>query len=304
MITMANTQANAVAAAINKERHRMGSPAVGMVLTLLIITDELHQADALAAAGQAAREHPMRIIALIARPGRGESHLDAQIHVGGDDGPGEIIVCRLHGELSEHAGSVAIPLLLPDTPVVAWWPDKGPDNPALDPIGRHAQRRITDTNETAHYLQELHMRLANYAPGDTDLAWTRTTPWRSLLAAALDQPVGDVTSACVVVESHNPSGVLLAGWLRARLDVDVSLSHGPHPGINSVVLNTTQGEVSITRQDGAVAQLDIPELPSATVSLARRTLAQLITEELRRLDADEIYYQALQGVDDVMNPAD
>jgi len=25
---------------------------------------------------------------------------------------------------------------------------------------------------------------ANYVPGDTDLAWTRLTPWRALLAAA------------------------------------------------------------------------------------------------------------------------
>lgn len=296
MITLTNTSANAVAAAIHAERHRMGSPAVGMVLTLLVITDELHQADALQAAGIAAREHPMRIIGLIERPGRGEPHLDAQIHVGGDDGPGEIIACRLHGELSKHAGSVAIPLLLPDTPVVAWWPDNGPDNPARDSIGRHAQRRITDTAETPHYLAELKLRLENYTPGDTDLAWTRTTPWRSMLAAALDQPVGHISSGTVVVETHNPSGVLLAGWLGQRLGVPISVTHSASPGINSVKLTTTLGDVILSRPNGSVATLEIPGMPPATVALPRRPLSDLIAEELRRLDADEIYAQALRGV--------
>ena len=217
MINLDNTQANAVAAAINQERRQRGTPAVSMVLTLLVVTDENNQAEALAAAELAAREHPMRIIGLIQRPGRKTAQLDAQIQVGGVDGPGELIACRLHGELAKHAGSVAIPLLLPDTPVVAWWPHGGPDDLAEDPIGRHAQRRITDTGASAHYLEDLTTALENYAPGDTDLAWTRTTPWRSMLAAALDQPVGKVTSAHVHVQTRNPSGYLLAGWLQQRL---------------------------------------------------------------------------------------
>ncbi len=302
MITLTNTQANEVAASINEERRRMGSPAVGMVLTLLVITDELNQADALAAASQAAREHPMRVIGLIERPGREAARLDAQVMVGGDDGPGELIACRLHGELAKHAGSVAIPLLLSDTPVVAWWPSHGPRRPSSDHIGSHAQRRITDTFADARYLEELAARLENYAPGDTDLAWTRTTPWRSLLAAALDQPVGKVIEAHVQVQSRNPSGVLLAGWLQQRLHVPTRISHGKNPGINKVVLATTKGEVKISRPDGRVAQLEVPGMPPSTVSLPRRTLAELLAEELRRLDSDEIYLQALRGVQHILHP--
>ena len=302
MINLPNTQANAVAAAINQERRHMGSPAVGMVLTLLVITDELHQADALQAATQAAREHPMRIIGLIERPGRGEAHLDAQIYVGGDEGPGELIACRLHGELAKHAGSVAIPLLLPDTPVVAWWPTAGPDKPADDPIGKHAQRRITDTAESSKYLEELGVRLTHYVPGDTDLAWTRTTPWRSMLAAALDQPVGQITAAKVTVQARNPSGVLLAGWLHKRLNVPTSIAHSKEPGISKVVLTTSLGEVTLSRADGRVAQLEVPGTPASTVALSRRTLAELLAEELRRLDPDEIYAEALVGVDSVLHP--
>jgi len=302
MISLENTQANAVAAAINDERRRMGSPTVGMVLTLLILTDEMHQAEALAAASIAAREHPMRVIALIERPGRHTPHLDAQIQVGGDEGPGELIACRLYGELAKHAGSVAIPLLLPDTPVVAWWPGISPDSPSEDPIGMHAQRRITDTNTNSSYIQELGVRLANYRPGDTDLAWTRTTPWRSMLAAALDQPVGRVQEVSVHSEPRSASSLLLAGWLRKRLHVPTKIVHDKGPGITKVVLKTTQGEVSLSRPDGRVAQLSIPNAPESPVALPRRTMAELLAEELRRLDPDEIYHQALRGVDAVLHP--
>ena len=59
MINLENTSANAVATAISDERRRMGSSTVGMVLNLLILTDELNQADSLRAASGAAREHPM-----------------------------------------------------------------------------------------------------------------------------------------------------------------------------------------------------------------------------------------------------
>jgi glucose-6-phosphate dehydrogenase assembly protein OpcA len=266
-----------------------------MVLTLLVLSDEMQQAEALAAAADAAREHPMRIIGLIARPGRGPARLDAQIRVGGDEGAGEVIACRLNGELANHAGSVAIPLLLPDTPVVAWWPDAGPHQPAQDAIGRHAQRRITDVTHSSRYLAELDARLATYAPGDTDLAWTRTTPWRSLLAAAFDQPVGAPSSAAVQVEARNPSGVLLAGWLHQRLNIPVQVSHSRAPGISAVTIATDAGEISLTRPDGRVAKLTMPGLPTATVALPRRSLAELIAEELRRLDPDEVYAEALRG---------
>ena len=297
MITLENTQANEVAAAISEERRRSGTPTVGMVLTLLILTDELNQAEALNAATLAAREHPMRVIALIERPGRSAPHLDAQIFVGGDEGAGEIIACRLYGELAKHAGSVAIPLLLPDTPVVAWWPGQAPDNPAFDPIGMHAQRRITDANSSSNYMKELAIRLEHYEPGDTDLSWTRTTPWRSVLAAALDQPVGKVQEVNIYVEPRLASGPLLAGWLRKRLHVPTHIHHVKGPGITKVVLKTSKGEVVLRRPNGRVAELTMPGAPPANVALPRRTTAELLAEELRRLDPDEIYLQALRGVD-------
>ena len=297
MIRLEGTTGNAVAAAIAAERLRMGSPATGMVLTLLVMASEETQADAVLAASEAAREHPMRILVFIPRKGREAPQLDAEISVGGDQGPGELAVLRLRGALATHAGSVAIPLLLPDTPVVAWWPGHAPDEVGDDPIGRHAIRRITDARSSSKPLQALDIRREGYTPGDTDLSWTRLTPWRSMLAAALDQPTAHVVAIEVTCEARNPSGPLLASWLHLTLHAPVTMRTSRAPGISAVRLSTADGgEISLTRPDGKKATLSRTGVSSATVALARRPLSDLLSEELRRLDPDEVYGETLLGL--------
>jgi glucose-6-phosphate dehydrogenase assembly protein OpcA len=289
MIRLEDTSGSAVVAAIAAERHRQGSPTTGMVLTMLILSDEEMQSDATSAAVTAAREHPMRIVTLIPRPGRAAPTLDAEIAVGGDDGPGEVAVLRLRGELSHHANSVAVPLLLPDTPVVAFWPSNAPDIPADDPIGKHAQRRITDSATCEDPLAGLAERARGYRPGDTDLAWSRLTPWRSIIASAFDRPVKDVQRARIVAETGNPSAALLRVWLMQRLTIQVSIDWDSNPGISSVAFDTAHGELSITRTDRINAILKRPDSPDASIYLPRRDLATLLSEELKRLDPDDVY---------------
>lgn len=296
MIRLEDTSGGAVAAAIAAERHRMGSPATGMVLSLLILADEEAQADATAAAVGAARQHPMRIVTLIPRPGKLGTRLDAEISVGGDDGPGEVAVLRLRGLLAEHANSVAVPLLLSDTPVVAYWPNHPPAVPADHPIGRHAQRRITDCASGADVLHELRARSEGYRPGDTDLCWTRITPWRSVLASVLDQPAGKITQVSVSAEAHNPSAIMLALWLARCLKVPVEQSTSDGPGITEVRLETADGPIVVSRSDGVNAVLSRPGSPDSRVALPRRDLAELLAEELRRLDPDEIYGEIIARV--------
>lgn len=296
MIRLDDTSGGAVAAAIAAERHRMGSAATGMVLSLLILTDEEYQADATSAAVAAARQHPMRIVTLIPRPGKHEPRLDADIAVGGDDGPGEVAVLRLRGQLADHANSVAIPLLLTDTPVVAYWPAESPEIPSEDPIGRHAARRVTDSSYADDVERELLKRKAGYRPGDTDLAWTRLTPWRSVLASALDQPIGPVSEVSVSAEDDNASAILLATWLKKCLRAPVELLSSEGPGITEVRITTASGDVVVSRSDGITAVLSRPDIPDSRVALPRRDLAALLAEELRRLDPDEVYGEVIARV--------
>ena len=260
------------------------------------MSDEESQSDATSAAVTAARQHPMRIVTLIPRPESKTTRLDAEIMVGGDEGPGEVAVLRLRGALAEYANSVAVPLLLPDTPVVAFWPGAAPSVPSDDLIGRHAQRRITDAATAADPLAELQIRREGYIPGDTDLAWARLTPWRSVLASIFDQEVGPVSSIVVTGEDANPSVPLLAAWLGGALACPVEVRVDPGPGLTSVVLATADGPIAIERPDGRTATLRRPGVPDSTVSLPRRDLAALLSEELRRLDPDDCYASTLAAI--------
>lgn len=293
-IELTGTNAAKIASALLTERRLAGSPSMGMVLTFVVITDEGDHYDALKAARAVSREHPSRILGVIRRSARGAANLDAEVKIG-DGGAGEQVLLRMSGELANHPESVVLPLLLPDSPVVCWWPNKPPTDPKADPIGALAQRRITDTasierGRTTAMMTQAH----NYADGNTDLSWTRLTPWRALLAAALDQYPAKIKGGRVSAEKSNPSADLLVAWLTNRLKVPIDRSTSRGPGITGVSLMTGGGEIQISRPDGLLAQFTIPNAPDRPVALKRRALAELLAEELRRLDPDDIYEQTVR----------
>jgi glucose-6-phosphate dehydrogenase assembly protein OpcA len=295
-IDLTDTTTGAIDQALTEARHRLGGMTLGMVLTLIIVTDEAAQYDAIRAANQAAREHPCRVLAVIARRPKADSRLDAEIRVG-ESSPGETIVLRMYGPLGQHADSVVAPLLVPDVPVVTWWPDEAPEIPAKHPLGALAQRRVTDTAASEFPRAALTTLAGAYQPGDTDFGWTRATPWRSLLAATLDQPHPHITGGQVAAERDNPTADLIAAWLAERLLVPVSRTVSDGPGITEASFATTEGAIKITRADGRTATLSWPGRVDRMLALHRRDTAELLAEELRRLDPDEVYAETLRGVD-------
>jgi glucose-6-phosphate dehydrogenase assembly protein OpcA len=292
---LTDTTTSDIRAALTRLRDQSGGPATGMVLNLIIKTDESGQHDAVRAASQAGREHPCRVLAVISRESRAPSRLDAEIRTG-DGIPGQTVLLRLYGPMSDHADSVIMPLLVPDTPVVAWWHGLLPAVPSNQPLGMLAQRRVTDAARARAPAEALTALAAGYKPGDTDLSWTRATPWRSLLAATLDQLNREILAGVVTAEAQNPTADLLAAWLTNRLGVQFLRETSGGPGITEVRLTTEDGDVTIDRPDGRVATLSRPGQPDRHVALQRRDIADLLAEELRRLDPDEIYGEALAAV--------
>jgi glucose-6-phosphate dehydrogenase assembly protein OpcA len=296
IIDLPSTSTVAISKKLVALRQDTGAMALGRVLTLIIVVDEQDADEAIEAANDASRQHPCRIIAVVIGNKRGASRIDAQIRVGGDAGASEVVVARLYGPLTEHGRSVVIPLLLPDSPVVAWWPSEAPANVSKDPIGSMAQRRITDAAESKNPRKALLNRAATYADGDTDLAWTRITLWRGLLAAALDQrPFEAVTEATVTGGSDSPSTDLLAAWLAETLRCKVTRARSrAGTGMISVRLERRSGAVDLVRPDGTVATLTQPGQPVRRITLARRATAECLADELRRLDPDDIYEAAIR----------
>jgi glucose-6-phosphate dehydrogenase assembly protein OpcA len=291
-IDLTDTTTAAIDHALAEARRRLGGMAMGMVLTLIIVTDEEGQYDAIRAANQAATEHPCRVLCVITRKPKADSRLDAEIRVG-EASSGETIVLRMYGPLGQHADSVAAPLLVPDVPVVTWWPESAPEVPSAHPLGVLAQRRVTDSAAAEVPDLVLASLARGYRPGDTDFGWTRATPWRSLLAATFDQPHPRLDSGEVQAEPDNPTADLLAAWLSLRLAIPVTRTVSSGPGITGVTFATSDGAITVSRHDGRTATLSWPGRPDRMVALHRRETAELLAEELRRLDPDEVYAETL-----------
>ncbi|GAA3056151.1 MULTISPECIES: glucose-6-phosphate dehydrogenase assembly protein OpcA [Actinomycetes] len=295
IVDIPDTTTSKVSKQLNQMREAGGVVALTRVLTLVILASEENAEPAIAAANLASREHPCRIIVLATGDAAGDTRLDAQIRVGGDAGASEVIVLRASGELAEQNESMVAALLLPDAPIVAWWADEIPEDVSRTPIGRIAHRRITDTARASRPLEALHTVARSYHDGDSDLAWTRITGWRIQLASILDTMDPEhVTGATVEAAPELPSSALLAAWLQLALGVPVTLTrHTVDRGLSAVRLHTPDGDVVLSRPVGDIASLHLQDAPVQRVPLPHRTLEDCLSEEMRRLDADEVFGEVL-----------
>ena len=272
---------------------------MGRVLTLVIAPDtEALVEDSIEAANYASREHPCRVI-LVSPADRlaGEPRLDAQIRVGGDAGAGEVVVLRLSGPLAKHASSVVMPFLLPDTPIVAWWPDIAPEVPARIRWASwpSAGSPTPQTAPTHWPASRVGWRVTR--PATPTCAGAESRYWRALLTSAMDQaPHEPIRSAVVSGLKSEPALDILAGWLASRIDGPVTRTVGKL----KVELNRDSETITLSRpQEGVTATLSRTGRPDALLPLARRETRDCLSEDLRRLDADDIYREALQGLDKV-----
>jgi glucose-6-phosphate dehydrogenase assembly protein OpcA len=297
MIGLWDTTGSAVVKALAAERRSAGGVTSGLALTLIVVTEEAEVRAAEAAATVAAAAHPCRLLIVVREEvTHARSRLDAEVVVGGRLGPCEAVVMRMRGRLALHAESVVTPLLASDVPVVTWWRCGPPDRIAYDPLGVVAERRITDTLQCDDPLDALRERAEDYAPGDTDLAWTRITPWRTLVASVFDAAHSLPTTITVDASPNDPSAALMGGWLKARLGVTPEVR--PAAGsshLRGVTMEMRDGgTVKIERENGTVI-VRRTGLPDRTLPLTDRSLGDDLAEELRRLDPDPTYAAALSA---------
>lgn len=285
------------------------------VLTLVISTDGAGLEDALEAAHGASRDHPCRIIAVVAPPPEEAAagprsrdghvaadlsgHLDAEIRVGSDAGAGETLVLRPWGQAAEHTDTLVVPFLLPDVPVVTWWPTTMPVKAATDPLGRLASTRITNTPAQPDPAAALAELAPNHTRGDIDLAWTRMTLWRALVAATLGPVLREhgISSITVAGEPGNASLSLMIRWLRLKLDVPVDRRDvAGFSGICQIAASTPAGTWLIERADQERVRITRPgRREPQIVTMPRREPITTMNEELRRLSPDLVYQEVLSA---------
>ena len=324
IIDMPNTRTRDISRAIDELHDERGEAATGRVLTLLISTNEDELEHALELANAASREHPCRVIAISPRRAAApdaasgtsadeiaafeESNLDAQVRFGADAGAGEIIVLHPRGGLVHHPDTMVIPLLVPDAPVVAWWPTEAPANPSRDLLGAMARSRITDALRSSNPFRTMGDLRRNWSPKNVDMSWTRLTVWRAMLASMLDQPPHlPISAARVTGPADFLPMDLLAAWLRLRLNVPVTVETVPGAdAVTGVYLTRADGVLSLERPDpeSGTAIISMPGQSPQTISVPARTLEECLSEELRRLDPDEVYAEVITQGWDLIHPVD
>lgn len=298
-----------ISSELAKAHAERGEVSQGRVLTLLIHTSETELESVLKTAIHASQEHPSRVIALVSHNVDASCNdspvtavgtvapLDAEIRLGSDGGAGEVIVLRPAGGLLRHLDTLVIPLLVPDAPVVAWWSSRVPASPAQSLLGSMARSRITDAQMSENPLETFLNLRKTHTVQDTDLSWTRLTIWRGLLAAIIDEPPHTtINSITVTGNARHLSVDLLASWLAWSMKVPVSIEIDSNAvAVSGVRFHRDDGVVSIERRSNEDLNIYLthPDRVEQKVSVPLRTLGDCMTEELRRLEPDEIYNAVL-----------
>lgn len=295
IITLTGTSTAEIGARLVDLREEGGVVALGRVLTLVIITTGDEAETAVEAANRASREHPCRVIVVDRGNGREDAGLDAEIRIGADAGASDVVMLHPFGDARAEVDTLVMPLLLPDAPIVVWWPSQPPEVLGADPLGAMAHRRISDVGECPDAIELLRRLGQHYTAGDTDLSWARTTLWRGITAAAMDEQTGPVSAVTVHGSLARPSTHLFAAWLAAYLDAPTVVQEDPGASaITGVDLTVGEGRISMHRPEGStVVTINQPDQPEHQIAMPKRSLEDCLMEDLRRLDPDEAYRRTL-----------
>lgn len=230
------------------------------------------------------RYHASRLLVLAYDPQR--DRLDARASIAPvQPGPDEMAVLRetIVVEIGERhlddLPTIADPLVVSDMPTVLWSPHGHPE--AIDALLPLAQAVLLDSVDEpdCHEAIERALRLGERAYV-VDLAWLRSTPWRERIATAFDPASArrELASISSVEVIHHPDsavvGLLLAGWLSARLNWQVGrfIAHGDTLRGKA---RARKGEVSLDlrsapeQQERGLAEVSIETSSGRRVSFER-----------------------------------
>jgi len=226
-----------------------------------------------------AERHPSRTILLFPERDADDNRIDARAEVERWEVPDtdrglvtEVVELTLRGSRTEAPASIVEPLLISDLPVFLRWRGEPPwGAPELEQLVDVTDRLIVNSIEwddvPASYprLAELFSRCAA-----SDIAWARTSRWRSHLAT-MWPGIADIRT--VRVHGTASQAWLLCGWLRSRLGRDdIALEHDPAEQLEGVSL------------DGEAVPLPPGDPPEPS---------DVLSDELERFTPDPVYEAAV-----------
>jgi glucose-6-phosphate dehydrogenase assembly protein OpcA len=275
--TLTNTTISEVERALAEERQE-GTMRTSVMTHLVWAPPKWLKAAETTLAGLSER-HPSRTVLLTPAPRRKDG-IDAIVDVREFSMEGssrsiasEVIELMLKGPRAKAPASIVVPLLISDLPVFCRWRGEPPwESAELDQLVDVVDRLVVESSEwtglpgSYDRLAELFDRAAV-----SDIAWSRTLPWRARLAALWPdiRLVGSIE-----VTGPFSDALLLVGWLRSRLRKHVELEHRPGKTVRRIALDGTK--------------IDPPDLEAWTPSV-------YLSEQLDIFDRDPIYEAAVRA---------
>jgi hypothetical protein len=225
--------------------------------------------------------HPSRTILLFPEPNADDNRIDARAEVERWEVPDtdrglvtEVVELTLRGARAQAPASIVEPLLISDLPVFLRWRGEPPWGASeLEQLVDVVDRLIVDSTEW-NDVPDSYRRLAELFPrcAASDIAWARTSRWRSHLAT-LWPGIGEVRT--VGIRATTAQAWLLCGWLRSRLGrEEIALEHDPAEKLEGVAL------------DGVAVPLPPGDPP---------TPSDVLSDELERFTPDPVYEAAVRA---------
>jgi glucose-6-phosphate dehydrogenase assembly protein OpcA len=195
-----------------------------------------------------------------------------------------------------------IPLLIPEVPVVLWWPGDGLFNHPIFPAMMDASDQLVVDSSTfagsLTILGRLHALATEEYPGVAlrDLVWARLTPWRELTAQFFDAPTTrpylegihrvHVTYAQPAAGQYNPEQALLyASWLASRLGWE-TIPNLRRFGRETMLI-VRSGELPITFEFSTERAPDLPPGCLLSTTISAELGENAATFAIRRADDRE-----------------
>jgi glucose-6-phosphate dehydrogenase assembly protein OpcA len=307
------------------EMHAAAEARASVLNLITVVESESRYRSITQVLDELAVHHPSRTLVLLAQEERAavkleagvvaEAHLDSGHRV-----VTEQVLLHAHGPIAEHLASLVQPLLIPDLPVMLWWPGRPEfDSRLFNELSELGDRLVVDTDEgfapadLAHLLQVARRRRQGCAIGDFN--WARLLPWRQLAAQFFDMPatlarLAGLHGVTVWYGADGPStqALLLAGWVESRM-ASVGITVGRvvradpalPPGVGRLMLYSDgpdrRSRFSITKLPGGrlatETRVGDEDVGGRTVRLEQRGAAELLAIELTLPGHDWVYEEAL-----------
>jgi glucose-6-phosphate dehydrogenase assembly protein OpcA len=286
------------------------------IVDLVSYADDPAVADEIAAAIAGLRHsRPSRALIVCGQPDATEVAAEPSVFCSPMQEGGKAIVCcelvRLDGPAAGDAlASMAASLLLPDLPVFLLWlapPDF--ERPVFRALRSLTTRLVTDSTRFPETLAALGALIAQDREVVTDLAWTKITGWREVVASIFDDP--DARGALAKLEhvaidyvrGSDAQARLLGGWLVASTGCDAVVTTTPVDradmrtgSLTHVAIDCGRERYSVDRPQEGVAVIDAPGRASRHVALRVLPTPVLIGEELEFLTNDHAFHAALSAI--------